>query len=185
MLNWLRIQSKVLNETRIFRLLQVHDRSPHTHKEHQFFVIDSLHWVNLVPVTEQGEIVMVRQYRHGSQRVTLEIPGGMIDAGECPTDAAKRECLEETGYIVDTVSSLGVLNPNPALFDTTLFTFVGRVVGTEAKVHVSETENTEVELVTIPQIKRYLLDGTIDHALVCTTLWRFLDQWDSGSLLSG
>ena len=127
---------------------------------------------------------MVRQYRHGSQRVTLEIPGGMIDAGECPNDAAKRECLEETGYIVDTVSSLGALNPNPALFDTTLFTFVGRVVAMEDKIHVSETENTQVELVNIPQIKRYLLDGTIDHALVCTTLWRFLDQWDSGSLLS-
>ncbi len=176
--NWLRIKDKVLSETRIFTLMEVLDRSPYNSREHTFCVIDSPDWVNLVPVTEQGEIVMIRQYRHGSQQVTLEIPGGMIDAGEEPADAAMRECQEETGYIVDQVSPLGVLNPNPALFGNSLHTFFGHVVAIDDKVHVSETEKTEVELVPVSDIRRLLLDGTIDHALVCATLWRFLDQWD-------
>ena len=178
--NWLRIKDKVLSETRIFSLMEVLDRSPYNNKEHAFSVIDSPDWVNLVPVTDQGEIVMIRQYRHGSQQVTLEIPGGMIDAGEEPVAAAMRECQEETGYIADHVSPLGVLNPNPALFGNRLHTFFGHVVDIDEKIQVSETEKTEVELVPLSQIRRHLLDGTIDHALVCATLWRFLDQWDKG-----
>ncbi len=121
---------------------------------------------------------MVRQYRHGSQQVTLEIPGGVIDPGEAPDEAAVRECLEETGYVVNKVSSLGVLSPNPALFDNRLYTFTGKVVSKAEKVHVSATENPEVELVSVARARQYLLDGTIDHALVCTTLWRLLDEWD-------
>ncbi len=181
MSDWLRIQTELLNKTRIFNLLQVLDRSPHTDKAHHFVVIDSPDWVNLVPLTEHGDIVMVRQYRHGSQHVTLEIPGGMIDKGESPDTAAKRECLEETGYVVEAVTSLGVINPNPALFDNELHTFVGKVVATADKLQVSETEHTEVELVSLAQARQYLLDGTIDHALVCATLWRFLGQADNDS----
>ena len=175
--NWLRIKDRVLSETRIFTLMEVLDRSPYNSREHAFCVIDSPDWVNLVPVTEQGEVVMIRQYRHGSQQVTLEIPGGMIDAGEEPVAAARRECQEETGHIVNQVSPLGVLNPNPALFGNRLHTFFGQVIDIDEKVHVSETEKTEVELVPVSHIRKYLLDGTIDHALVCATLWRFLDQW--------
>lgn len=171
---WSRIKDRVLSETRIFTLMEVLDRSPYTDREHTFCTIDSPDWVNLVPVTGQGEVVMIRQYRHGSQQVTLEIPGGMIDAGETPAAAGRRECQEETGYIVDGVESLGVLNPNPALFGNRLHTFVGHVVDVIDKVEVSETERTEVELVEIPLVRELLQDGTIDHALVCATLWRFL-----------
>jgi 8-oxo-dGTP pyrophosphatase MutT (NUDIX family) len=175
---WSRLQDKVLSETRILTLMEVLDRSPYTAKEHTFCAIDCPDWVNLVPVTEQREIVMIRQYRHGSQQVTLEIPGGMIDAGEMPAAAAKRECQEETGHIVDHIVSLGVLNPNPALFGNRLHTFYGHVVDVDDKTHLSDTEKTEVELVDISRIRGYLMDGTIDHALVCATLWCFLDQWE-------
>ena len=66
---------------------------------------------------------MVRQYRHGSRRCTLEIPGGLVDPGETALQAAQRECLEETGYRIRTVHALGVLNPNPALFTNRLHSF--------------------------------------------------------------
>ena len=98
--SWKRKQSRLLQKTRILDFCEATDISPYTEKEHCFVFIDSLKWVNLVPITEQHEIVMIRQYRHGSQRVTLEIPGGMVDAGEEPRKAAVRECQEETGYIV-------------------------------------------------------------------------------------
>jgi ADP-ribose pyrophosphatase len=173
---WKRNKHQLLQKTRILDVCEATDVSPYTDKVHDFVFIDCPGWVNLVPVTEQDEIVMIRQYRHGSQRVTLEIPGGMVDAGEEPITAAARECHEETGYAPHTVHSLGELNPNPALFNNTLHTFYARVSQAKATAHVSETEKTEVALIPIHRLKALLLDGSIDHALVCATLWRFLDQ---------
>ena len=77
---------------------------------------------------------------------------------------------------------LGELNPNPALFNNSLHTFYGHVTEYRPKVHDSETEKTEVELIKIDHLKTFLLDGTIDHALVCATLWRFLDRWQQEKL---
>ncbi len=182
---WKRRRIELLQNTRILDLFEVTDVSPYSQKEHSFVYIDSARWVNMVPVTEQGDVVMIRQYRHGSQDVTLEIPGGMVDDGEEPSRAAVRECHEETGYRAESVSSLGELNPNPALFNNCLHTFFGFVSEGGARVHVSETERTAVELVPIGDLKPLLLDGSIDHALVCATLWRFLDRWQEGGVQPG
>ncbi|MDG2046118.1 MAG: NUDIX hydrolase [Halioglobus sp.] len=165
-----------MQKTRILDFCEATDVSPYTDKAHQFVFIDSLSWVNLVPITEHNEIVMIRQYRHGSRRVTLEIPGGMVDAGEAPSTAAVRECHEETGYVVKKPLSLGELNPNPALFTNSLHTFYGHICDYEPIVNHSETEKTEVELIPFNDVRSLLLEGTIDHALVCATLWRFLDR---------
>jgi 8-oxo-dGTP pyrophosphatase MutT (NUDIX family) len=81
-------------------------RSPTSGEEHDFYCIESAEWVNVVPVTTDGQVVMVRQFRHGSQTLTLEIPGGMIDAGETPAEAALRETREEVG-----LSDLRVVGP--------------------------------------------------------------------------
>ena len=179
---WQRKDKQLLQKTRILDVCEVTDLSPYTDSEHRFVFIDSPDWVNLVPVTEQNEIVMIRQYRHGSQDVTLEIPGGMVDAGEEPIRAAARECHEETGYEAKTPHSLGELNPNPALFGNSLHTFYARVSEGGPNSHSSETERTEVELIELDRLKALLLDGTIDHALVCATLWRFLEQWEQGEI---
>ncbi|MDH3992963.1 MAG: NUDIX hydrolase [Gammaproteobacteria bacterium] len=172
--SWSRKASRVLQETRILDFCEASESSPYTDKEHNFVFIDSPDWVNLVPITQRDEIVMIRQYRHGSQGVTLEIPGGMVDVGESPVSAAIRECEEETGYLATEVHSLGVLNPNPALFNNALHTYYADVQASSAEAHCSETEVIEVELVAIDRLESLLLDGSIDHALVCATLWRFL-----------
>lgn len=172
--SWNRRKSQVLQETRILDFCEATEISPYTDKEHKFVFIDSPNWVNLVPITQRDEIVMIRQYRHGSQEVTLEIPGGMVDTGESPDMAAIRECEEETGYSATAAHSLGVLNPNPALFNNALHTYYAYVEESNAEAHYSETEVIEVELVAIERLESLLLDGSIDHALVCATLWRFL-----------
>ena len=174
--NWFRKKSEVLQRTRILDFCEAAEISPYTGREHRFVFIDSPDWVNLVPITTDGDIVLVRQYRHGSQSQTLEIPGGMVDAGESPASAAMRECEEETGYRATETHSLGVLNPNPALFNNRLHTYYAYVEESTADAHASETEVIEIELVAIDRIESLLLDGTIDHALVCATLWRFLGQ---------
>jgi 8-oxo-dGTP pyrophosphatase MutT (NUDIX family) len=118
--------------------------------------------------------VLVRQYRHGAQRVTLEIPGGLIDPGEDAATAALRECLEETGYRGRAALPLGVVNPNPALFGNRLHAFYALDVELESAVQNTGTELTEAVLVSVAELEELLLAGEIDHALVAGTLWRYL-----------
>lgn len=109
---------------------------------------------------------MVKQYRHGSRNVTLEIPGGMVEPGEKPVDAASRELLEETGFRGKTMDQLGVVNPNPALFSNSCYTFLASGVKKVAPIQNSAREETVVELVPLSQIRKLLLSGEISHALV-------------------
>jgi ADP-ribose pyrophosphatase len=147
---------------------------PRTHNEHQFYFIETADWVNIVPVTRSGEVVFIRQFRHGSEKITLEIPGGMIDPGEAAQVAATRECLEETGYEASRVESLGVLNPNPAIFPNRLHTFIARDCQLVGDIENTSTEHTEVELIPMTEIASRMQSGDIDHALVVATLWRML-----------
>jgi 8-oxo-dGTP pyrophosphatase MutT (NUDIX family) len=117
---------------------------------------------------------MVRQYRHGSQRITLEMPGGLIDAGEDPATAALRECLEETGYRARVAQPLGAVNPNPALFTHRLHSFFATDVEPERAIQNTGTEVTEVVLVPVAELEGLLLAGEIEHALVAGALWRYL-----------
>ena len=129
-----------------------------------------------MPVTANEEVVLVRQYRHGAERVTLEIPAGLIEPGEEPSTAALRECLEETGYRGGSVTALAVVNPNPALFGNRLFSFFAENVRREQAIQNTGTEETRVVLTPVADLPRMLLTGEIDHALCVATLWRFLYQ---------
>ena len=120
------------------------------------------------------KLVLVRQYRHGDQRITLEIPGGLIDPGEDPATAALRECLEETGYRARAALPLGVVAPNPRYSHNRLHAFYAVDVEPERAVQNTGTEVTEVVLVPVAELEDLLLAGEIDHALVAGTLWRYL-----------
>jgi len=121
--------------------------------------------------------VLVRQYRHGIGRPTLEIPGGLVDEGENPARAALRECLEETGYRARTAVSLGDVSPNPALFANRLYGYLGVDVEPERAIQNTEREQTQVVLVPVRRIAPMILSGEIEHALVIATLWRYLHEY--------
>lgn len=171
---WIRKESRRLVDCRIFSVSESTSVCPRTQEEHQFFFIDTADWVNIVPVTSNNEVVFIRQFRHGSEQITLEIPGGMIDPGEDPETAAVRECFEESGYRAGKVESLGVLNPNPAIFPNQLHTFLARDCDLVGEIANTSTEHTEVELVHLDRLPELLQNGDIDHALVVATLWRML-----------
>jgi ADP-ribose pyrophosphatase len=125
--------------------------------------------------------VMVRQYRHGSREVTLEIPGGIVDPGEEPAAAAARELIEETGYRAERVRPLGSLNPNPALFANRVHTFLAEDVERVTDVMNGPLEETVVELVPAAEVSERVLRGEIDHALVVAALHRWSLARERGS----
>jgi len=131
---WKQISSKLIGDFRIFKLRSDVKISPRTGKEHDFYVLDSVNWVNVVAVTPDQQLVMVEQYRHGSNTVELEIPGGMMDAGETdPVATAVRELREETGYEGDHARLLGRIHANPAILTNTCFTVLVEKLPVEAR----------------------------------------------------
>jgi 8-oxo-dGTP pyrophosphatase MutT (NUDIX family) len=173
---WRELARERLLDCRIFDVEEVTAESPVDGSAHGFVRLCSPDWVQIVPETPAGEIVMVKQYRHGPATITLEIPAGMIDPGESPEAAGKRECLEETGYEARDVYSLGSINPNPAFLGNRLHAFVACDVERVTDIQNTGTEQTEVLLVPRADLRRMLRDGVIDHALVAATLWRYLDR---------
>ena len=110
---WKCIRSRTDQSYRIFSIRTDTTLSPRTGAEHDFYVIESRDWVNVIPITADQQVVMVKQYRHGSRQVTLEIPGGLVDPGDTPEKAASRELLEETGYQADSVGEDRCGQPQP------------------------------------------------------------------------
>ncbi|HVS23086.1 MAG TPA: NUDIX hydrolase [Gammaproteobacteria bacterium] len=175
--DWREVAREQVADCRVFSVERSIAESPVDGSPHTFYRIHSGSWAQIVPVTKEHDVVLVRQYRHGASKVTLEMPAGLVDPGEDPAQAAVRECLEETGYRARDPISLGVVNPNPALFANRLYAFLATDVVPERAIKNDRTEQTEVELVPTRALSKLLLDGTIDHALVIATLWRYLHEF--------
>lgn len=163
---WELLESEELQDARVFRLHRARARSPRSGEAHTFFRLEAPDWVNVIPVTPAGEVVLVRQYRHGSRTTTLEIPGGMIDPGESAEMAAARELLEETGYAAPSVELLGSVNPNPALFSNRCSTWLAAGATRIAPIRNEGAEETQVVLVPQEEIPERIRRGEITHALV-------------------
>src|ERR1700690_853061 len=117
---WKIVGSTPIGDFRIFKLRSDVKLSPRTGREHDFYVLDSVHWVNVIAVTPDEKLVMIEQFRHGSNTVELEIPGGMMDPGEIdPAATAVRELREETGYEGENARLLGRIHANPAILTNT------------------------------------------------------------------
>lgn len=182
---WKRLGQKVLLDLRIMKVLEIEASSARGVAPHPFYVFDTVDWINVLPITADGQVVFVRQYRHGSDEISLEIPGGMVDPGEEPAVAAVRECLEESGFRAEELVSLGALRPNPAVFSNYLHTFVAHNVTEVGEIQNTATEETELVLFDLEALPALMLDGTIDHALVVATIWRYFYALENGLLSAG
>ena len=163
---WQRIRSQQRGSYRVFSVRTDTAISPRTNKSHDFHVIESRDWINIIPITPDGHVVMVEQYRHGSREITLEIPGGIVDPGDTPQGAGARELLEETGYQTEDWAQIGEVNPNPAIFSNRCFTFLARKVKKVADPKPDQAEDIETILVPLVDIPELIRQGRIDHAIV-------------------
>ncbi len=174
---WQRIESKTLGSYRVFELRQDTSISPRTGNEHQFFVLDTGDWVNVVPITPEGKVVLIRQYRHGTEEVTLEIPGGMVDGDDdSPMETAGRELLEETGYQSDSLIHIGTVTPNPAILSNRCHTFLAPNARKVAEPVMDGSEDIELELREIGEVPGLVTSGQIHHALVIAAFY-FYEQY--------
>lgn len=141
---------------------------------HDIFVVEHADWCNVLAETEAGELVLVWQYRFGTDALSLEVPGGIIEPGEEPAVAARRELLEETGYEADTVELVSVVEPNPALQGNRCFTFLARGVRPTGQTAFDDLEDLETVLVPASEIATLLDDRVITHALAVVALETYL-----------
>jgi ADP-ribose pyrophosphatase len=162
---WELLDSRTDKDYKIFKIKAVQAISPRTNETGSFYTIETKDWVNIIAVTGKREIVMIRQYRHGSEEISLEIPGGLVDEKH-PEKAALRELLEETGYSGDSVEYLGAVNPNPAIFNNLCHTYLVEKARKTSPKNLDPDEDIEVVLVPLSEIPTLIERGMINHALV-------------------
>ena len=163
---WQRVHSEPVADCRVFRVRRDRALNPRGGREHDFYCIEAVDWINVIPLTAQNEVVMIEQYRHGADEVTLEIPGGMIDEGEAAESAAARELLEETGYAASEIKLLGRTRPNPAIQNNWLYSFVAHDCRFEQEPVFDSSEWAVLRLVPLLNIPALIREGAITHALV-------------------
>jgi ADP-ribose diphosphatase len=177
---WNKVRSTPFGDFRIFKLRSDVKISPRTGKEHEFYILDSVNWVNVVAVTPDQQLVMVEQYRHGSNTVELEIPGGLMNAEETdPVAAAVRELREETGYEGDQARLLGRVWSNPAILSNLTYTVLVENCRLKHGVEFDHGEDLVTRLVPVTEIPKLVADGTISHSLVVVALYDF-ELWQRG-----
>ena len=174
---WKLISSRTTQTFRIFNLRIDRALSPRTHKEHDFYILESTDWVNVIPLTQQNEVVLIRQYRHGIRENALEIPGGIIEPDDSPEGAARRELHEETGYRETEMILLGSVHANPAFLNNRCYTFLARDVRLEGNQSLDDREDIEVVLKPLEDIPCLIRDGKITHSLVLAAFYRFYMEY--------
>ena len=145
--------------------------SPKLGSDHSVWVMEVPTWVNIIPITTDGEVILVNQHRFGMDKSSLEIPGGMADLNENPMEAAIRELKEETGYEAKEVIEIGRVESNPAIMSNHTYTYLALDSEQSSEQNLDGTEDIEIIRKHINEIPDLIRNGVIEHALVVSAFY--------------
>lgn len=139
----------------------------------EYYVLEYPTWVNVIAITADGDFVMVEQYRHGLREVFTELVAGVVEKGESPLEAARRELLEETGYAGGEWQEFMVISQNPGSTDNLTHCFLARGVEKVSGQHLDATEDIAVKLLTREEVKEMLMSDRVKQSLMAAPLWKY------------
>jgi 8-oxo-dGTP pyrophosphatase MutT (NUDIX family) len=174
---WTEEVRKQIIDCKVFSVWESHCIPPESQqnvkKTLPFTIIDALDWVITIPVINQNgkkEFVMVWQWRHGLQSLSLEFPGGVLEKGEDPKKAALRELFEETGYKPGKIEKIGEFSPNPAIMSNKVHFFLAEDLHGGGRQNLDENEYVEVTFAGINEVKQGMGKKPFVHALMGAAL---------------
>ncbi len=181
---WKHLGSQKIGETRILSLRQDKYHFLPNDIIRDFTVLEFNDWVNIIPITADGDVVMIRQYRIGMQEETIEIPGGVVSPDDVsPKHAAVREMQEETGYFSEDVIHIGTVHPNPAIQNNKCHTYLARDAYLKSDQILDPTEAIKIELFKKENIFEMIKNAEITHGLVISA-FAYLMLYENSNQLS-
>ncbi len=174
---WLKLRSEPVATTRIFDVTRAIYQHPLRQAEQDFFVINAADWVNVLALTPEQHLVLVRQFRFGIDDFSVEIPGGIMNAGEDPIAAGLRELREETGYVGTGARLLGSVHPNPAMQSNRCHLVLVENARPEARLDWDPDEEFEIMTKPVDEVYALAYRGGITHAMVLDALLLFTPVW--------
>lgn len=168
---WSRTATKTLHHTRVFDIEEHTHIHPDKNTSNNYIVLKAPDWANVIALTPERQLVVVRQFRFGTQELSWEIPGGIIDPGEDPVAAGLRELREETAYTAPSPKPLASIRPNPAFLSNTHHIVLAENATPDPRgTKWDHDEELEIKTIPLPEAYEWIRDGRIQHSLVIAAL---------------
>ena len=153
-----------------------HVRLPNGQENKNYYVLEYPDWINVIAITEDGQFLIEKQYRHGLGITEYEICAGVIEPGEEPLAAARRELMEETGFGGGEWKKMMTLCANPSSQNNLAHCFVAKGVKKIGEQHLDRTEDIEPILMTVDEVRELLVGNHCKQALMAAPLWRYFAE---------
>ncbi|MDO9182065.1 MAG: NUDIX hydrolase [Bacteriovorax sp.] len=176
MKKWATFEKVIVQEAHVFRYFTIIRQSPTTQKMGKFDIVQCFNWVNIIAITPENKIVLIKQYRHGTDSITTEIPGGAVNLQEDMLLAAQRELLEETGYSSLRWEKLGRVDVNPAFMTNYCETYLALDAIKTHEQNLDPFEEIDVFLEDKNKIKSLIKNGEITHSLIIAAIYLYLEK---------
>ena len=170
-MSWEVHASEIVYEAGIMKLRKNRSTNPRNGSEGDYFILHFPDWVTVLPFTKDGKLVVIRQYRHGSDSYEIEIPGGCLEQGEDPITGGLRELEEETAYCGGTARLIGKVRPNTSTQDNWCYTVIAEGVELSGERNLDEGEDIEVMLMSPKEVRQAVAEGLLTNAMMISSLY--------------